>query len=64
MTTRTLRLKSERRSQAPSQYGREVSMVPNSQISNLARGDQRQPSSSAATDVVDLEDDEDEEDED
>lgn len=60
--TRTPRLKSERRSQAPARQSRQVSMVPNSQVEGLVNEEQGGPSSSAATDVVDLEDgDEDEE---
>lgn len=58
--TRTPKFKSERRSVAPGRQSRQVSMVPNSQVERLVNEDQRSPSSSAATDVVDLEDAEDE----
>ena len=54
-TTRTPRVKKERRSQALRNKSREVSMVPNSQVQELVREGQGRPSSSAATQIVDLE---------
>ena len=53
--TRTPNFKNERQSQALKNKSREVSMVPNTQIQDLAREEQGRPSSSAATDVIDLE---------
>ena len=50
--TRTPHVKNERRSQALRKESREVSMVPNSQVQGLRRGER---SGSAGTDVVDLE---------
>ena len=52
---RTPYVKNERGSQALRHRSREVSMVPNSQVQGLIRDEQRPPSSSAATDIVDLE---------
>ena len=57
--TRTPHVKNERRSQALRNQSREVSMVPNSQVQGLIRGERGRPSSSAATEVVDLEDEDD-----
>ena len=53
--TRTPHVKNERRSQAPRHKSREVSMVPNTQISGLVEEEQGRPSSSAAAEIVDLE---------
>ena len=53
--TGTPYVKNERRSQAPRNMSREVSMVPNTQIQGLVEEEQGRPSSSAVTDIVDLE---------
>jgi len=50
--TRTQRLKSERRSQAPGRQSRGVSMVPNSQLQGVVNEDHGEPSRSQ---VIDLE---------
>ena len=54
--TTTPYVKNERRSQAVRDRGREVSMVPNSQVQGLIGEERGRPSSSAATDIIDLED--------
>lgn len=61
VVSKTPRLKSETRSQAPGRQTREVSMVPNSQVQDLVREGRGRPSSSAASEVVDLDDGEEDE---
>ena len=62
--TRTPYVKNERRSQGLGKESREVSMVPNSQVQDLSRGERGEMSGSARTDVVDLEGEEDDDDDD